>query len=109
MLHEIQKGNRMKKSKSAAKAKRMSKAKRHPFPYAKVAALWAEGKTIAEIAKAIGRVGEGNDPYHALRVILTRMHRGYKNADGKIVKLPHRISRKTLRLATKAGKKAKAN
>lgn len=97
----------MRKSKPVRKTKKPAKAaKRRSFPYAKVAAMWIEGKTIAEIAKSIGRVGEGNDPYHALRVVLTRMHHGYKNAEGKIVKLPHRISRKTLRLATKAGKKA---
>ncbi len=99
----------MKKPNPKRKATRKSKvAKRRPFPYAKVALLWTEGKTIAEIAKAIGRVGKGKDPHHALRVVLTRMHHGYKNAEGKMVKLPHRISRKTLRLATKAGKKASA-
>lgn len=81
-------------------------AERRPFPYAKVAKLWAEGKTIAQIAKAIGRVGEGKDPYHGLRVHLSLMHRGYKTDDGKVVKLPHRISRKTLKLATKAGNKS---
>ena len=99
----------MKKSSLERKTARKRKAvKRRPFPYAKVAVLWGEGKTIAEIAKAIGRVGKGNDPHHALRVVLTRMHRGYKDEQGKVVKLPHRISRKTLRLATKAGKRASA-
>jgi len=99
----------MNKSKPMGKKKSAPQVtKRRPFPYSKVAMMWNEGKTIAEIAKAIGRVGEGNDPYHALRVVLTRMHRGYENAEGKTVKLPHRISRKTLRLATKAGKKASA-
>jgi hypothetical protein len=81
-------------------------AKRRPFPYGRVARMWAKGKTIAEIAKAIGRVGKGKDPYHALRVVLTRMHRGYRSTEGKLVKLPHRISKKTLRLAVKAGKKS---
>lgn len=99
----------MKKSKSVRKTKKPAKAaKRRSFPYAKVALLWEEGKTIGEIARAISRVGKGKDPHHALRVVLTRMHRGYKDAEGKITKLPHRISRKTLRLATKAGKKASA-
>lgn len=78
------------------------------FPYAKVAEMWAQKKTIPEIAKAIGRVGKGDDPYHSLRVALTRMHKGYKNAEGKVAKLPHRVSQKTLKLATKAGKKASA-
>jgi hypothetical protein len=71
--------------------------------------MWADGKTIAEIAKAIGRVGNGKDPYHALRVFLTRMHHGYMNAEGKLVKLPHRVSKKTLRLAKLAGTKHRRN
>lgn len=99
----------MKKSNRERKARRKPKAaKRRPFPYAKVALLWEQGKTIAEIAKAIGRVGEGKDPHHALRVCLTKMHAGWTDKDGKLRKLPHRISRKTLRLATQAGKKASA-
>jgi hypothetical protein len=36
------------------------------------------------------------------------MHKGYKNTEGIIVKLPYRISRKTLKLAIKAGKRATA-
>lgn len=84
------------------------KAKRRPFPYTRVARLWQKGKTIAEIAKAIRRVGKGDDPYHALRVVLTRMHKGYRNSEGKLVKLPHRITRRALKAATKAGKKAAA-
>jgi hypothetical protein len=84
------------------------KSKRRPFPYAKVAEMWVLKKTIPEIAKAIGRVGKGDDPYHSLRVSLSKMHRGYKNSEGNIVKLPYRVSKKTLKLATKAGKKASA-
>jgi hypothetical protein len=68
--------------------------------------MWAKRQTIAEIAKAIGRVGNGKDRYHDLRVALTRMHRGYRNPEGKLVKLPYRVSKKTLRLAVKAGKKS---
>lgn len=93
--------------KSTLPAKR-SPAKRKAFPYQKVAELWAEGKTIAEIAKAIGRVGKGDDPYHSLRVTLTKMHKGHKNAEGNIVKLPHRVTVAALRAATKAGRRAKA-
>jgi hypothetical protein len=81
-------------------------AQRRPFPYEEVGRMWAKGKTIAEIAKAIGRVGEGKDPYHGLRVVLTRMHRGYRNPEGKLVKLPYRVSKKTLRSAANAGKKS---
>ena len=100
-----------KPSKTRKKAARPAKpktTKRRLFPYEKVADLWEQGKTIPEIAKAIGRVGKGDDPYHALRVALTKMHKGYKNAEGNIVKLPHRVSRKTVKLATKAGKKGAA-
>jgi hypothetical protein len=96
----------MKKATPAPKKAKARPALRRPFPYAEVARMWADGKTIAEIARAIGRVGTGNDPYHSLRVFLTRMHHGYMNAEGKLVKLPYRIGRKTLRLATKAGRKA---
>jgi hypothetical protein len=80
--------------------------KRRPFPYVRVAKLWTKGRTIAEIAKAIDRVGAGKDPHHGLRVVLTRMHKGYKGADGKLVKLPYRVTSKTLKLATAAGKKS---
>jgi hypothetical protein len=31
--------------------------------------------------------------------MLTKMHAGFKNADGKIAKLPHRISAKALNQA----------
>jgi hypothetical protein len=97
-----------KKVKKSARPKKRKRATSRPFPYAKVAEMWAQEKTIPEIAKAIDRVGEGDDPYHALRVALTKMHKGYKNSTGDVVKLPHRISRKTLKLAIKAGKKASA-
>jgi hypothetical protein len=69
--------------------------------------MWTQEKTIPEIAKATGRVGKGDDPYHSLRVALTKMHKGYKNAEGTVVKLPHRVTRAALRAATKAGKRAK--
>jgi hypothetical protein len=93
--------------KSARPAKRMRVTSR-PFPYAKVAKLWAQEKTIPQIAEKINRVGKGDDPYHSLRVALTRMHKGYEDNSGKIVKLPHRISRKALSAATKAGKRTSA-
>jgi hypothetical protein len=81
-------------------------SRRRPFPHAQVARLWQKGMKISEIAKRIGWVGKGDDPLHGLRVALTRMHAGCMNADGKKVKLPHRISKKALRLATKAGLKS---
>jgi len=106
ITQQVNRVGRMKKATPAPKNAKARRDKRRAFPYQKVAELWADGKTIAEIAKAIGRVGTGNDPYHSLRVFLTRMHHGYMNAEGKLVKLPHRVSQKTVRLSRKAGKKA---
>jgi hypothetical protein len=80
----------------------MDSAKRNPFPYDLVARLWAKGKTIAEIAERIGRIDqnrEDGDKYHTLRVFLMRMHAGYKDRSGNIVKLPYRVSRKLVRAA----------
>ena len=82
----------------------MERAKRNRFPYDLVAKLWAKGKTIAEIAERIGRIDlsrEDGDKYHTMRVFLMRMHAGYKDRDGKIVKLPYRASRKLVRAAKK--------
>ena len=93
--------------KTAPPAER-KRATSRPFPYAKVAEMWAQEKTIPEIAAAIDRVGKGDDKFHALRIFLSKMHKGYKNTDGKVVKLPYRVSRKTLKLAVKAGKRASA-
>ena len=94
-----------KKSDRSAKRKRATSRR---FPYAKVAEMWAQKKTIPEIATAIDRVGKGDDKFHSLRIFLSKMHKGYKNTEGKVVKLPYRVSRKTLKLAVKAGKRASA-
>lgn len=80
----------------------MERAKRNPFPYDLVARLWAKGKTIAEIAERIDRIDqnrEDGDKYHTMRVFLMRMHAGYKDRSGNIVKLPYRASRKLVRAA----------
>jgi len=81
---------------------------RRLFPRAKIAKLWAERKTIATIARAIGRVDNDNpkDPYHSLRNCLHRMHKGYRDQQGVVVKLPHRVPKSTLRAARKAGLRA---
>jgi hypothetical protein len=100
-----------KASKTPKKAARPAKRKRatsRPFPYEQVAKMWAQEKTIPEIAEAIQRVGKGDDKFHALRIFLSKMHKSYKNAEGNLVKLPYRISAKTLRLSVKAGKRASA-
>jgi hypothetical protein len=99
--------NKSKTLKKSARTAKHKPTKRRPFPYEKIAELWGQEKTIPEIAKAVSRVGKGDDPYHAMRVALTKMHKGYKNAKGEIVKLPHRITRTALRAATQAGKRAK--
>jgi hypothetical protein len=57
-----------KKLKKSARPAKRKRATSRPFPYAKVAEMWAQEKTIPEIATAIDRVGKGDDPYHALRV-----------------------------------------
>ncbi len=82
--------------------------KRKPFPYARVLRMWKAGKTLETIARSIGKYQkQADDPLHSLRVSLTRFHRGVR-VNGRLVKLPHRISKKALRLARKAGKKAAA-
>ena len=59
-----------------------------------------------EIAKAIGRYeSKAVDPMHSFRVTLTRFHKG-ERINGKVVKLPHRISKAAVKRATKAEKKA---
>jgi hypothetical protein len=100
-----------KASKTPKKTARCAKRKRatnRPFLYEQVAKMWALKKTIPEIAKAIGRVGTGDDRFYPPRVALTKMHPCYKNRFGKIAKLPHRITRATLKAATRAGKRASA-
>ena len=82
------------------------KSQRKPFPYARVLAMWRAGKSSMEIAKAVGRYdSKAADPMHSFRVTLTRFHKGVR-IDGKLVKLPHRVSKAALKRATKAGKKA---
>ena len=84
------------------------KPQRKPFPYARVLKMWKAGKSSMEIAKTVGRYeSKAADPMHSFRVTLTRFHKGVR-IDGKLVKLPHRVSKKALTLATKAGRKAVA-
>jgi hypothetical protein len=83
---------------------------RRPFPYLRVARLWAAGKTIESIARSIGRFEKSaDDPLHSMRCFLHRMHSvGYKDAKGLVRKLPHRIKKAAVAAARKAGKKAAA-
>ena len=90
---------------------RQTKPKRYrKFPYVRVAEMWGNGMTIGRIARATNRVDKENangDLYHSLRNFLHRMHtHGYRNANGRLVRLPYRVSPKTVRAARKAGLRA---
>jgi hypothetical protein len=64
---------------------------RRRFPYADVARMWDEGKTIKQIGIAIDRLDKGSDPIHTMRNFLMRMHQiAYKDASGHRFKLPYR-------------------
>lgn len=99
-------------TKAQLKTKSCREVKKRPyrkFPQDLVAQMWHQGKSIAEIGKAIKRVDADNhngDLYHSLRNLLYRMHRGYKNSRGRIVRLPYRVPAKTIRAARKAGLRA---
>lgn len=93
-------------AKKAPARKSSRKPLRKPFPYARVLAMWKAGKSSMEIAKAVGRYdSKAADPMHSFRVTLTRFHKGVR-IEGKLVKLPHRVSKAALKRATKAGRKA---
>jgi hypothetical protein len=94
--------------KKARKPTAKKPIKRREFPYRLVLKMWKAGKTMETIARATGRYQKSaDDPLHGFRVSLTRFHKGVK-LNGRMVKLPHRVSGKTVKLATKAGKKASA-
>lgn len=85
------------------------RAQGRPFPYERVAKLWAMGRTLTEISLAIGTFNSrSDDPCHRLRVALTAMHRGWKDSNGKLHKLPHRVKKSSLAASRRAGKKASA-
>ena len=103
-----------KKSRKAVKVTRRAtklaakKLKRREFPYQQVLKMWQAGETLETIARATGRYQpKADDPLRSFRVSLTRFHKGVK-VNGRLVKLPYRVSRRTLKLATKAGRKASA-
>jgi hypothetical protein len=97
----VKKVARKKATKPATK-----KLKRREFPYQRVLKMWKAGKTLETIARATGRYQpKADDPLRGFRVSLTRFHRGVK-LNGRLVKLPYRVSHKTVKLAIKAGKRA---
>ena len=66
------------------------------------------GITLETIARAIGRYqSKADDPLRAFRISLSRFHKGVR-INGKLVKLPYRVSKSSVKLAVKAGKKASA-
>lgn len=91
----------------AKSRRRAARKQREAFPYERVARLWDQGKTIAHIASATGRIDRhdpNGDPFHSLRNFLYRMHtHGYQNSEGKTVKLPYRVPRSAVRASRKAG------
>jgi hypothetical protein len=84
------------------------KLKRREFPYQQVLKMWKAGKTLETIARATGRYQKNaDDPLRSFRVSLARFHKGVK-LDGRLVKLPYRVSKSSVKLAIKAGKRASA-
>ena len=82
--------------------------KRREFPYQTVLKMWNAGKTLETIARAVGRYQpKADDPLRSFRVSLTRFHRGVK-LNGRLVKLPYRVSKSSVKIAIKAGKRASA-
>jgi len=88
--------------------KRAVRMKRREFPYQRVLKMWKAGKTLETIARAVGRYQKNAaDPLHGFRLSLTRFHKGVK-LNGRLVKLPHRVSESSLKMSRKAGKRASA-
>jgi hypothetical protein len=73
----------MKTKKAAAK-----KSTRKAIPYTRIAKLIEEGWGAVDIATKLDRLTAGADPGHSIRAIISRMRTvGYKNSEGKVVKL----------------------
>jgi hypothetical protein len=104
--HKMKQGKPKQRAKPSTNVR--NSGKRHPFPHLKIARMWAQGKSIAVIAHSINRMNSKNlkDPYHALRNCLRLMHMGYRNSQGKLVKLPYRVSQKRVRASRIAGFRA---
>jgi hypothetical protein len=92
--------------KAVKKAARKKATKRRPFPYERVLRMWNAGKTLETIARATGRYqSKADDPLRAFRISLSRFHKGVR-INGRLVKLPYRVSKSSVKLAIKAGKRA---
>lgn len=67
----------------------MAKTKTHAIPYLTIASLYAAGKSMAVIAKAVHLQRKGtDDPTHYLRAILSRMRtQGFSDGKGQRLQL----------------------
>jgi hypothetical protein len=97
-------------AKTAVRGAKLHRRKqRRPFPYARLARLWEQKKTIAQIAHAIGRVDKENpkDPYHSLRNFMYQLRKhAYRGENGEILKLPYHVRTSTRKAARLAGLRA---
>lgn len=65
----------------------------NPIPFAKIAKMYTEGKTMQQIAKAVNRFNEKSpDPTKPVRAIISgMMTKGYKGENGKTITLKKRL------------------
>jgi hypothetical protein len=97
-----------KAARKATKRAAIKLTNRREFPYQRILTMWKAGKTLETIARATGRYQpKADDPLRSFRVSLSRFHRGVK-LDGRLVKLPYRVSKSSVKIAIKAGKRASA-
>lgn len=84
----------MTKKKAAKKSTKATKEPRtnQPIPFAKIAKLYTDGKTMEQIAKGVNRFNaDYPDPTKSIRAVVSGMiTRGYKNDAGRTVKLKKR-------------------
>ncbi len=101
----------MKKTKKQA-AKKATKPRKHePIPFEKIAKLYSEGKSMEQLAKESNRWNAASpDSSKSLRAIVSNMiTKGYRNKEGKLIRLKKRPRGKTEpKPAKKATKKVVA-
>jgi hypothetical protein len=95
--------------KTAMRETKHRRKQRRPFPYARLAKMWAAGKSIATIARALGRIDKHNpkDPYHSLRNFMYQLRKhAYRDENGALLKLPYHVGTSTRKAAQRAGLRA---
>ena len=101
----------------ATNKKAATKNVNRSIPYEQIHRLAEQGLGALEIAKKTNRLIKGNDPAHSIRAILSKMRTaGYRNKDGKIVKLkiarvgfepkPKKVAKKVVSIKKGQQKKA---